>query len=166
MFNLILMSLFPFLVIAAAISDVFTMKIPNWLNLAIAALMVPAALIAGMSGHDLMWNGAAGAVMLAVGFALFATNCIGGGDAKLFAAASLWIGWDQLLPFAVYTTVAGGGLAIVMKAWQMVRFEHEVRDATWLKQVIRADLDLPYGVAIAAGAMIAYPTTFWMHQVM
>lgn len=124
----LLMSLFPFLVIAAAISDFFTMKIPNWLNLLIAGLMLPMALIAGMPGDQFVWSLAAGALMLVAGFGLFAANAIGGGDAKLFAAAALWIGWNQLLPFALYTALAGGALAIAMKTWQLVRIEHEVKD--------------------------------------
>jgi prepilin peptidase CpaA len=103
-------------------------------------------------------------VMLAAGFGLFAANAIGGGDAKLFAAASLWIGWSQLMPFAIYTALAGGALAIIMKGWQMVRIEHEVKNVAWLKQVIRTDLDLPYGVAIATGALMAFPATFWMQR--
>jgi prepilin peptidase CpaA len=164
MFDLILMTLFPFLVMAAAIADFFTMKIPNRLNLAIAGLMLPVALMAGMPGDVFLWHLAAGALMLAAGFGLFAANAIGGGDAKLFAAASLWIGWSQLMPFAIYTALAGGALAIIMKTWQLVRIEHEVKDVAWLKQVIRTNLDLPYGVAIATGALLAYPATFWMKQ--
>ena len=164
MFDVVLASLFPFLVIAAAVSDFFTMKIPNWLNLFIAVLMLPMAFIFGMPGETVLWSLAAGVLMLAAGFGLFAVNAIGGGDAKLFAAASLWIGWNSLLPFAMYTAFAGGVLAIVMKMWQFVQIEHEVKDVAWLKQVIRADLDLPYAVAIATGAMFAYPTTFWMQH--
>ena len=160
----LLMSLFPFMVIAAAISDFFTMKIPNWLNLLIAGLMLPMALIAGMPGDQFVWSLAAGALMLVAGFGLFATNAIGGGDAKLFAAAALWIGWNQLLPFALYTALAGGALAIAMKTWQLVRIEHEVKDVGWLKRVIRTDLDLPYAVAIATGALMSYPATFWMQH--
>ena len=164
MSELVLMSLFPFLVVAAAIADFFTMKIPNRLNLAIAGLMLPVALIAGMPGDVFLWHLAAGGLMLAGGFGLFAANAIGGGDAKLFAAASLWIGWNQLMPFAIYTALAGGALAIAMKAWQLVRIEHEVKDVTWLKRVIRTNLDLPYGVAIATGAVLVYPATFWMER--
>src|SRR3990172_4333756 len=126
MSELVLMSLFPFLVVAAAIADFFTMKIPNRLNLAIAGLMLPVALIAGMPGDVFLWHLAAGGLMLAGGFGLFAANAIGGGDAKLFAAASLWIGWNQLMPFAIYTAPAGGAPGIAMKAWQLVRIEHEV----------------------------------------
>jgi len=164
MLDLLLMTLFPFLVIAAAISDFFTMKIPNWLNLAIAGIMLPMALLAGLPAEAFMWHLAAGGLMLVAGFGLFAANVIGGGDAKLFAAASLWIGWSQLMPFAIYTALAGGVLAIVAKMWQVVRIEHEVKDAAWLKRIIRSNFDLPYGVAIATGAMAVYPTTFWMQR--
>jgi prepilin peptidase CpaA len=164
MLDLLLMTLFPLLVIAAGIFDLFTIRIPNWLNLAIAAVMLPMALLAGLPGEAFLWHLAAGTVMLVVGFGLFAVNAIGGGDAKLIAAASLWIGWTHLVPFAVYTALAGGALAIVMKLWQMVRIEHAVKDVAWLKRVVRAELDLPYGIAIAAGAVTVYPATFWMER--
>jgi Flp pilus assembly protein protease CpaA len=49
-----------------------------------------------------------------------------------------------------------------MKAWQMVRIEHEVKGVAWFKHIMRTDLDLPYGLAIAAGAVAAYPQTWWM----
>lgn len=164
MFDLLLMVLFPFMVIAAAICDVFTMKIPNRLNLAIAGIMLPMALVAGLPAETFMWHLAAGGLMLGLGFGLFAVNVIGGGDAKLFAAAALWVGWSQLVPFLVYTALAGGILAIVAKMWQMVRIEHEVKDVAWLKRVIRSNFDLPYGVAIATGAVAVYPATFWMQR--
>lgn len=165
MTDLFLMILFPSLVVAAGVGDLLTMRIPNWLNLAIAVSMPPMALIAGMPLDLVAWHLLAGAVMLVIGFGLFAGRLVGGGDAKLMAAAALWVGWSQLLLFVIITSLAGGALAVLMKLWQLLRVEHEVKDVAWLKQVFRRDLQLPYGAAIAVGAAWVYPLTWWIDRV-
>jgi len=162
MTDLLIMTLFPMLVVAAAIGDLLTMRIPNWLNGATALSVVPMAALAGMPFDVVQGHLLAGAVMLVLGFLLFARGYVGGGDAKLLAAAGLWIGWGSLLPFVLVTTIAGGALAILYKMWQLVRTEQEVRDFVWLRRVLRADLELPYGIAIAAGAVWVYSGTWWM----
>lgn len=165
MTEFLLLALFPTLVIAAGIGDCLTMRIPNWLNGATALAAVAMAILAGMPLELLPWHLLAGLIMLVVGFGLFAGNFIGGGDAKLMAAAALWIGWSGLLVFVLITAVAGGALAIVMKVWQLIRTDQEVR-GTWFRRIFRSDLNLPYGVAIAAGALWVYPATWWMESVL
>jgi prepilin peptidase CpaA len=162
MTELLVLTLFPTLVIAAAIGDLLTMRIPNWLNGVTALSVVPMAALVGMPLDVVQWHLLAGVVMLVVGFGLFARGYVGGGDAKLLAAAGLWIGWSSLLPFVLVTTIAGGVLAIFYKLWQLVRTEQEVRDFVWLRRVLRSDLELPYGIAIAAGAVWVYSGTWWM----
>lgn len=162
MTDLLILVLFPTLVLAAAIGDALTMRIPNWLNAATALSVVPMAVLAGMPLDVVQWHLLAGVVMLIFGFALFVRGYLGGGDAKLMAAAGLWVGWSALLPFVLVTTLAGGALAIIYKLWQLVRTEHVARDFAWLRKAIRADLELPYGIAIAVGAMWVYSKTWWM----
>lgn len=166
MTEFLLLALFPTLVIAAGIGDVLTMRIPNWLNGATALAIVPMAILAGMPLEVVPWHLLAGAVMLVVGFGLFAANYVGGGDAKLMAAAGLWIGWSGLAGFVLITTLAGGILAMVMMVWQFVRAKPEVRGGAWLGRLFRSDLHLPYGAAIAAGALWVYPATWWMETLL
>ena len=48
------------------------------------------------------WHFAAGALVLAVTFGLFAMGGMGGGDAKLLAATALWMGFGfQLVEYLV-----------------------------------------------------------------
>ena len=162
MTEILVLTLFPTLVIAAAIGDLLTMRIPNWLNGVVALSVLPMAVLAGMPFDVAQWHLLAGAVMLVFGFGLFARGYVGGGDAKLLAAAGLWIGWTSLLPFLLITTLAGGVLAIVCKLWQLIRSEQEVRDFAWLRRAMRTNLELPYGIAIAAGAVWVYSGTWWM----
>src|SRR2546423_1641073 len=96
---LLAQTLFPFLLVTAGVSDLLTYRIPNWMTAAIALAFFPMAFATGLPAHQLLWQCAAAAVLLAVGFGLFAAGLFGGGDAKLLAAASLWFGLPQLPQF-------------------------------------------------------------------
>ena len=54
------------------------------------------------------------AAALVAGMVMFALGWIGGGDAKLFAAAALWLGWPACFSYAAFTALAGGGLALAL----------------------------------------------------
>lgn len=155
-------TLLPFLVLVAGANDFFTLRIPNWLNGIIAVAFFPMAIVTGMPVETILWHSLAGFIILAIGFGLFTGGFIGGGDVKLLAAAGLWFGWPALIPFLIFTAIAGGVLAIVVKLWGMVEIEREVRGSSWMKRWLNFKADLPYGLAIAAGAIVAFPGTWWM----
>ena len=160
MTQIVVLTIFPLLLIYAAIGDVRAMRIPNWLNGLMAAAFFPVAFLAGMPLAEMGWHLAAFGVVLLAGMALFTFGFIGGGDAKMLAAAALWVGWgDALMMFVIITAVGGGLLAIVMKLWQLASLEQGVwgRDGA-LRKALSRNLELPYGVAIAAGALLAYPS--------
>jgi prepilin peptidase CpaA len=152
----------PFLLVLAAIFDCFTLKIPNWLTALIALSFFPVALIMGLPAADYLWHVGIAIVTLTVGFALYAANLFGGGDAKMIAASALWFSWPALLPFLVYTALAGGVLAFIMLLWSKLRVDQEIRGHTWVAKVDAIKLNVPYGIAIAAGGILAYPQTWWM----
>ncbi len=163
MTSMLVFSIFPFLLIYAAISDFRTMRIPNWLTGLMFLSFFPVAFIAGMPWDIMGWHLAAFGVVLAVCFGLFAFGLIGGGDAKMLAAAALWIGWWPLMgTYIVYTTLFGGLLAIIMKVWQALQLEHGIWGTEGvLRKILNKKLDLPYGAAIAAGALVTIPETWW-----
>jgi prepilin peptidase CpaA len=138
-----------------------TFRIPNWLNALIVVLFFPMALVTGMPAEAILWHVIAAIAVLAVGFGLFSTGLIGGGDAKLLAAVGLWFGWPALLPFLVFTTIAGGVLALAVNLWALVEVERDVQGYGWMKRWFNFKAKLPYGMAIAAGAIIAFPGTWW-----
>ena len=105
--QLLVLAVFPALVIVAAVHDLTTFTIPNWISLALVALFLPAALIAGLSLGQLGMAAAVGFVLLCVGIGMFAMGWIGGGDAKLLAAAGLWLGWPAALHFLAYHRAGG-----------------------------------------------------------
>jgi prepilin peptidase CpaA len=153
---------FVFLMSYAAVSDVRSYTIPNELVIAVCLLFPLAMIMTGMPVKLALWHLLAGLVLFFCGFALYSARIIGGGDAKLLAAAALWIGWSQLPPFLVYTALAGGAVAIGMLIWEVFRTHFE---ATGKSSVFRrlATLrpNLPYGVAIAAGACATLPRSWW-----
>jgi prepilin peptidase CpaA len=99
-----------------------------------------------------------GAVALVMGMGMFALNWIGGGDAKLFAAAALWLGWPAAGVYLVVTAMAGGGLAMLLLSMRAPALRPLFSMAPgWLGRLASPGENVPYGVAIAAGALAAFP---------
>jgi prepilin peptidase CpaA len=166
MLHTLSIALLPGLMIAAALTDLTTLRIPNWLTLLIAVLFFPMAWLTGMPLVEFGWHLAAGVILFAAGFALFALRLFGGGDAKLMAAAGLWFGTSQTLPFLMATVIAGGLLAIAIAAWSFLMVSAEIHGANTQsglgKVAGKIKPKLPYGFAFAIGAILAYPQTWWM----
>jgi prepilin peptidase CpaA len=156
----LLAAVFPALVIVAAVKDVTSFTIPNWISLALVAAFAPVALISGVGLADLGLHLAVGAGALVAGMAMFALRWIGGGDAKLFAASALWLGVSGFAPFMLATAIAGSLLALFLVALRAgpVRAYLPV-GPQWVERLRAADGPAPYGVAIAAGALFAFPYT-------
>src|SRR5258708_31542537 len=100
--------LFPALMAFAAASDLFTMTISNRVSLTLAAGFLALALLSGLGFYDILSHVGAGFTVLTVAFACFAMGWVGGGDAKVSAAAALWFGVCQLLIYVVLALVFGG----------------------------------------------------------
>jgi prepilin peptidase CpaA len=154
---LLVLSPLPLLLIVAAIKDATTMTIPNWISLAIAGAFLvtaPFALEVGAIGA----NALTAAGVLAAGFAMFSLNWIGGGDAKLLAAAALWMGLPGLPDFLIWTGIFGGGLSLgLLGARQIVVYLPIAPVQGALGRLLEPKGDIPYGLAIAAGGLAAFP---------
>jgi prepilin peptidase CpaA len=149
--------IFPALMIFAASYDCLSMTISNRLCLAVVAAFFPAAVLAGFGVEAIALHAACALAMLATGFALFARGWVGGGDAKLFAAAALWFGWDAIIDFSAATAIAGGLLALaILGVCEMARYFPAVAFMRLPDQP-----QMPYGVALAAGALLTYPHGPW-----
>jgi prepilin peptidase CpaA len=149
---------FPALAIIAAVKDATSFTIPNRLSIALAAVFPAAALAFRMPIDEIGLHAAVGLAALVLGMAMFALRWIGGGDAKLFAAAALWLGWPAAGPFLLVTSLAGGALAVSLVGLRSI----------WLRPLIvggparfvrlaEPGENAPYGVAIAVGALAVFP---------
>lgn len=138
----------------ALVSDALTMKIPNRISIGLVALYPAWVMASGMPLDQVLLPIALAIVMLVAGFTFFDLGWIGGGDAKMLAALTLWAGPEMLLPMIFVTTLAGGVMATgailseAMRRRAVLARGGEV-NGPFLSSVIKSKI--PYGVAIAIG---------------
>ena len=154
--------LFPALMAFAASSDLFTMTISNKLSLALVAAFFLLVIVTGMGFTAIGMHLAAAVLVLVVAFLLFTQGWIGGGDAKLAAAAALWFGFGYLLDFLVYASLLGGGLTLVLIQFRRLPLPGLLARQHWIMRLHDKAGGVPYGIALAAAALIVYPKTGWM----
>ncbi len=136
-------ALYCLLLAAAAIEDAARLRISNITN--VALLLVGVAALAVSFGADWWQHPLSFLIALAIGIGLYALGWIGGGDAKLIAAAAFVFDLGGLLNFLVAVAMVGGLLAIFFVAFALFRPRQEGH---------RKRANLPYGIAIAVGAIV------------
>ena len=157
--------LFPALMAFAAASDLFTMTISNRVSLALAAGFLALAVLSGMNLHDILAHVGAGAAVLTVAFGCFAMGWIGGGDAKVAAGAALWFGFGHLLNYLLYASLFGGALTLLLLQFRQWPLPYAFAGQTWLLKLHAKESGIPYGIALAIGALTIYPDTDWIRAV-
>jgi prepilin peptidase CpaA len=155
----VLLTLVGAAMITGAVYDAATLTIPNWISLVLLALFPAVAFFAGLSLAEAGIHFAVGFAALLAGVALFAGGFIGGGDAKLFAAISLYVGASAFGFYVFAVALAGGVLAFLLMglrylaragvAWRINGFQH----------LTMSGAGIPYGIAIAAGGLLVLPAT-------
>jgi prepilin peptidase CpaA len=154
--------LFPAMMAFAASSDLLTMTISNRISLILIAGFFALALASGMSVTDALWHVAAASTVLVVAFGFFARGWIGGGDAKLAAATALWLGFDHLLPYLLYASLFGGALTLLLLKFRLAPLPPLLARQDWVQRLHHKQGGIPYGIALAAAALVVYPDTRWM----
>ncbi|MGB3471528.1 MAG: prepilin peptidase [Erythrobacter sp.] len=134
--------------VIAAISDMRHRKISNLINGGIA-LGAPVFWIAsGMAfWPDIVIQIGLGVSVFGVFAGLFALGLLGGGDAKLLGALALWLSPLAFLDLLIVMAFVGGAIAVIFV----------VRRTIWRPKKV---LELPYGVAITAGALWVIAGTY------
>jgi prepilin peptidase CpaA len=139
------------LLVVAAVIDVRTFTISNRLNLTVALLAPLYWLSVALSP----WPGvaiqlaAAATVFLLLAGAFYA-GMMGGGDVKLAAALALWFPPASTIKFLVLMSLAGGVLTLIVLAWHRAKRR-------------QGRPEIPYGVAIAVGALAILAQPFLNH---
>ena len=136
----------------AAWSDLRHRRLPNWLAGLVAASGL--AVTAGQSGPA----PAASATLHAlaaflIGLAIYSRGAIGGGDIKYYAAVAAWFPLSLALRLLGWVSLAGLVLALGWLIWQ--RLAGQRLAGTSGREAPNDHDKLPFGVAIAAGALLA-----------
>lgn len=139
------------LLIAAAVEDAVRLRISN---LTVGLVLVAAIVAVITAGFELrLWqNLVVFLALLAAGTPMFAAGKLGGGDVKLLASVGLWFDFAGALWLLVAVALAGGVLALLVLVIRSFNWSEEIRRRVVL---LRPGGGIPYGVAIAAGALIA-----------
>ena len=165
MLDIARLMLFPALMAFVAASDLFTMTISNRISLALVAGFLLLAPFSGMGMHDFLMHLGAGATVLVVAFGCFAMGWVGGGDAKVAAGVALWFGFDHLLNYLLYASLLGGALTLLLlyaRQWPLPR---PLTGQAWLLRLHDKQTGIPYGIALAIGALMVYPETEWIKSI-
>lgn len=152
--EILVLAALPLLLVAAALWDVASFTIPNFIQLALLATFLVFALATGMPAVSFGTHLLAGFIGLVAGFTLFALGYIGGGDAKLFACASLWLGLPLFLGFALVASVLGGGLTLLLLTFRTLPLPAVLARQDWVMRLHDRGAGVPYGVALATGALV------------
>lgn len=146
----------------AAWTDYKGYRIPNLVSVVIVVSFVVAFGVTYLTGQNeiifMSWKShlASFVIVLLATMVMFAFKIMGAGDSKMAAALSLWLGWGGLVPFLFYMAMMGGVLAavsIVLKKYKPLK---NPPTGTWLENAQAGTNKLPYGIAIAVGALIAF----------
>ena len=154
--------------------DVISARIPN--RLTYPAILLGLVLRFGFLGWHGLVQGVLG--MLLCGglfFVLFVIRAMGGGDVKLMAAVGSWVGARHTVTALIICALAGGIIAMgyvvfhkrFRKTFSNVVSIVKFHAVSGVKQHPELNLSsakavrMPYGVAIACGAVGTLITTIW-----
>ncbi len=156
---LALLSILPALAIVAGLKDLTSMTIPNWISGLLVLAFFPAAWAAGLEPMAVAAHMGVAFAALLVGMGFFALNWIGGGDAKLMAASCLWLGVSGSGMFLLWTGLFGGVFCLMLIFGRFYFRPYLSGAPGWFAHLMEPKGDIPYGVAIAAGALMAFPSS-------
>lgn len=147
--------------VMAGVSDYRGMTIPNLYSLVIFGAFVPCCgvlLIAGQGDvfAPLLSHILGFAVVFGVTFAMFTMGLWGGGDQKLMSAFAVWFGFGGLPVFLIYTTIFGGVVGVIALLLKRFKPVKNPPEGGWVAQVQAGENKVPYGIAIAAGALLSF----------
>lgn len=141
------------LLVCAAYCDFRRNIIPNWISLLLILCFLIGALETSahiaIASHILTAAG-----VLAVGLCAFHFRLMGGGDIKLWTAIALWLGPHLVVPHAVLVAILGGMLGLTLLVARGIASKGSAGNIPWR---VLTRTTVPYGIAIAAGALFLAP---------
>jgi prepilin peptidase CpaA len=159
-------AVFTLLLVAGCVTDLKSRRIPNELVATILATGWLFALYAPNMVRALGMSVAGTAVGFGIWIAFYLAGAIGAGDVKFFSAAGAWLGPAATWRAALIAAILGGVLALGFLLWErrlgtvLRRMALAVSSGSIAGIPERAGSGtrhrpLPYGVALAIGALVA-----------
>ncbi|MBI1330691.1 MAG: peptidase [Alphaproteobacteria bacterium] len=149
----------PALLVAAAAYDAASFTIPNRIQAGLLAAFVTFSLAVPLGTEAFAMHVLAGFVGLAIGFTLFALGYVGGGDAKLFACVTLWLGLSSILDYAITASLFGGLLTLMLLALRRIPLPQTLAAQGWIARLHDHRSGIPYGIALSLAALTILPHT-------
>ncbi|MGN6537177.1 MAG: A24 family peptidase [Mesorhizobium sp.] len=160
MLEALIFVVFPFCMLFAAISDMLSMTIANRVSLILVGVFMVVAPLTGMEWTQYGLHLGAGALVLACTFGLFAVGAMGGGDAKLMAATSVWMGFGVcLVHYLLIASVIGGLLTMALLVYRGSTLATLTRNNLFLRHFADDKSGIPYGIALGLGGLLAFPAS-------
>ena len=143
--------------VAAAVTDVLSYRIPNGLVIALFALFV---VVAAVNWSVVPWlsHAAAAFIIFCAGVLLYAIRQMGAGDVKLLAVAALWSGLLPLPSLMVFVTFCGLiGMLVIFALRMIVPLLQPIGPSgkRALPRVMTKGQGIPYAIGIGPGSIIA-----------
>lgn len=158
--NLYLEFAFLILCIVIACWDFLFYKIPNSFLLGLLGIAVLHKFTGNLDTANLMWSFGAAAIVLLVGYVLFALKFLGAGDGKYMAVGALFFPAIKVVSFLILMSFAGALLALIYKfgSQHVNTFKKLIGEQLpqGYEVVEETGKTIPYGVAISAGIIGAY----------
>jgi prepilin peptidase CpaA len=160
-------ALFSALLLAGCATDIRDRRIPNLLVLVILASGVLYSVATLPLGEALLRSLAGAGLGFGIWIAFWLLGLLGAGDVKFFAAAGAWLGPQGAWRAALVAAILGGVLAIysLIRARQLKSGVERTALALSSRSLgvlgstdenpAEAKRHLPYGVALAGGALVA-----------
>lgn len=161
-YELCVLLIFPFALIFAGITDAMSFTIPNRISFALFIGFMVLVPFSGLTLAEIGSHVMVGFFMLVVGFILFARGYFGGGDAKIIAAASLWLGPEYTGMFILIAAFFGGVLSVIVLKIYQTPFPSWLANQKWLINYQTGTAAVPYGIAIGLAGLSVYPYSHWL----
>jgi prepilin peptidase CpaA len=152
--------IFPFCMAHAAVSDLLSMTIANRVSAVLIVSFLVLAPLCGMEWSVIGIHFATAACILAVTFVLFSLGTMGGGDAKLLAATSLWFGFGiPLVEYLATAAILGGILTFGVLMFRGSALAVYGGQIDFLRKIGSKDAGVPYGIALGFAGLLTFPSS-------
>ncbi|MES5099928.1 prepilin peptidase [Agrobacterium sp. BA1120] len=157
MLNFAIFSILPLCLAFAALTDLISMTIPNRVSAILLISFFAVSPFTSLGWNDIALSAVAAILVFSVCFSLFAFNIMGGGDAKLLTACSVWFGLSLPLAVFILTVAVFGGFLTIGIIMLRSRSQEIMASGLPIPDSLIFAKKVPYGIAIAAAGLLTYP---------